>query len=127
MSDDAPEALGDYIRASREVAKLSLRELARRVGMSHVYLGRIENGERSKLAPEILQRIVEVLDLDPAEAFAHIGVKPAALMPTRKDFFRSAYGVDDAEADEIIGMLNEYMKKHKKEGDNDNTNQEDHN
>ncbi|GLZ30790.1 hypothetical protein Lesp02_29790 [Lentzea sp. NBRC 105346] len=124
MSEDHSIALGEYLRAARETAKLSGEELARRMGITGGYLNRLERGERSKPTPEMMQRFVDELGLDPAEAFAFIGVKPAAVMPTRRAFFRSTYGVSDAEADEIISRIEQYIKAKDKEGANGNNNQE---
>lgn len=124
MSEEQSQALGDYLRAAREAAGLSGGALARRVGITDGYLSRLERGERGKPTPEVMQRIVDELGLDPAEAFAFIGVKPAALMPTRRAFFRSTYGVSDTEADEIIARIEGYIKERKEGADEDTNNKE---
>ena len=48
--------IGTYIRAQREHAKVSLRQLARTAGVSNPYLSQIERGLRTPSA-EILQQI----------------------------------------------------------------------
>jgi transcriptional regulator with XRE-family HTH domain len=40
---------GRYLRAKRVEAKLSVRHLAKILGISHVYLGEVERGERGPL------------------------------------------------------------------------------
>ena len=38
------EAFGEYVRAQRKLAKLSLRELAARAEISNAYLSQVERG-----------------------------------------------------------------------------------
>lgn len=123
MRTNNSQSLGSYLREKREAAGLSGAQLAQRVDISAGFLNRVERGERHTLAPDTLQRIIDELKLDPAEAFAYIGVKPAVVMPSKRAFFRSVYGVSDAEADEIIGRLETYIKERDKGGSDDNTNQ----
>ena len=58
--------IGGYIRAQRENAKVSLRQLARTAGVSNPYLSQIERGLRTPSA-EILQQIARGLRIS-AEA-----------------------------------------------------------
>ena len=39
-----PSAFGAYVREAREQAKLSLRQVANKLGVSHVYLGEVDVG-----------------------------------------------------------------------------------
>jgi transcriptional regulator with XRE-family HTH domain len=127
LSQDIP-SLGATIRAGREAAKLSLRECAALVGVHYSYLSRLESGENDRPAPETLQRLAEVLELDASELFAFIGVKP--VLPEPKMYFRRAYGMSDAEAAEATAII-ENLQAHQREqlykegGNHDNTNQSD--
>ncbi len=53
-SNDAPRPnrFGAYLREKRVAARLSLREVAHALGISHVYLGEVERGVRGPLRPE---------------------------------------------------------------------------
>ena len=44
-----PSAFGAYVREAREQAKLSMREVANKLGVSHVYLGEVERGVRGPM------------------------------------------------------------------------------
>ena len=44
-----PSAFGAYVREAREQAKLSLRQVANKLGVSHVYLGEVERGVRGPM------------------------------------------------------------------------------
>lgn len=48
----ATTAFGRLLRSKRLEAKLSLREVAEKVGVSHVYLGEVERGVRRTINPE---------------------------------------------------------------------------
>jgi len=54
------ETLGRVLRALREGVRMSLREEARRVGVTHATLSRFERGERI-VSAETLARIARVV------------------------------------------------------------------
>jgi PTS system nitrogen regulatory IIA component len=58
--------LGATIRLLRVDAGLSLRDLARRIGVSSAYLSRVENGLDAAPTPERLAAIARELDVPPA-------------------------------------------------------------
>jgi PTS system nitrogen regulatory IIA component len=57
--------LGATLRLLRVDAGLSLRDLARRVGVSSAYLSRVENGVDAAPTPERLDAIARALDVPP--------------------------------------------------------------
>lgn len=52
---------GSYLRARRVEAHMSLRRLAKELGVSAVYLGEVERGVRGPLARERWDRLVALL------------------------------------------------------------------
>lgn len=68
-----PEDLGAYIRSQREQAKLSLRKLATRAGVSNPYLSQIERGLRNPSA-EILQAIARGLEISSETLYVQAGI-----------------------------------------------------
>ena len=85
MSDEAPgdrvgaavnQAVGDigaYIRAQRELAQVSLRQLARTAGVSNPYLSQVERGLR-KPSAEILQQIAKGLRISAEALYVRAGI-----------------------------------------------------
>jgi len=55
---------GEYVRKSRQKKNLSLREAARRTGISHPYLSQLETGKNTKPTPEVIKKIADGLELD---------------------------------------------------------------
>ena len=65
--------IGAYIRAQRETAKVSLRQLARSAGVSNPYLSQIERGLRTPSA-EILQQIARGLRISAEALYVRAGI-----------------------------------------------------
>ncbi|MEM6733506.1 MAG: helix-turn-helix transcriptional regulator, partial [Myxococcota bacterium] len=52
---------GRYIREKRLVAGMSLRALAAKLRVSHVYLGEVERGAKGPMAEKHWSRLIKVL------------------------------------------------------------------
>jgi transcriptional regulator with XRE-family HTH domain len=66
-------SIGDYIREQRNVAQVSLRQLAKLAGVSNPYLSQIERGLR-KPSAEILQQIAKGLRISAEQLYIHAGI-----------------------------------------------------
>jgi transcriptional regulator with XRE-family HTH domain len=74
--------IGSYIRAQRESAQVSLRQLARTAGVSNPYLSQIERGLRTPSA-EILQQIAKGLRISAEALYVKAGIleeRPAGVV-----------------------------------------------
>jgi transcriptional regulator with XRE-family HTH domain len=67
------EGIGGYIRAQREQAQVSLRQLARTTGVSNPYLSQIERGLR-KPSAEVLQQIARGLRISAEALYVQAGI-----------------------------------------------------
>ncbi len=67
------EALGDFIRTQRSLARLSLRELAGLTDLSNAYLSQVERGLHEP-SVRVLKAIAEALDLSSATLLAQAGL-----------------------------------------------------
>ena len=65
--------IGAYIRAQREHARVSLRQLARTAGVSNPYLSQIERGLRTPSA-EILGQIARALRISAEALYVRAGI-----------------------------------------------------
>lgn len=65
--------LGGYIRAQRAAAQISLRQLAKRAGVSNPYLSQVERGLR-KPSAEILQQIAHALRISAEALYVRAGI-----------------------------------------------------
>lgn len=94
---EAPTSLGEYIKLNREVAGISQRQLASRIGIHHSYLARLESGENDSPAADVLQRIADVLEISSADLLAFIGVTPPDGLPELAPYLRAKYHLSDAD------------------------------
>jgi transcriptional regulator with XRE-family HTH domain len=66
-------ALGEFIRAQRQLANLSLREMASMTSVSNAYLSQVERGQHEP-SLTMLMAIADGLGVPPATLLAHAGV-----------------------------------------------------
>ena len=70
---DLPRDIGEFIRDLRSNARISLRELADRAGVSNPYLSQIERGLR-KPSAEVLQQIAKALRISAEQLYIRAGI-----------------------------------------------------
>jgi len=72
-SKDLPPDIGAFIRDLRQTAKISLRQLADKAGVSNPYLSQIERGLR-KPSAEVLQQIASALRVSTPAMYLRAGL-----------------------------------------------------
>jgi transcriptional regulator with XRE-family HTH domain len=105
-----PTTLSEYVRLARERAGLSQRQLAVKAGVNYTRIARIENGDTgNRPTPEHLQKLADALGehADISEMLEYLGVKP----PAPRAYFRRAYGLNNAEAEEAEQRIAEIIKE----------------
>jgi transcriptional regulator with XRE-family HTH domain len=63
---DLQEIIGKVIRQERQLRQLTIKELGEKAGLSEIYVGEIERGQKYPSA-KVLESIARALDLDIAE------------------------------------------------------------
>lgn len=72
----AVDNLGDYVRAQRQQAQMSIRQLAELAGVSNPYLSQIERGLR-KPSAEVQQAIAKALRISAESLYIRAGILDA--------------------------------------------------
>ena len=72
-SKDLPQDIGGFIRDLRQAAKISLRQLAEKAGVSNPYLSQIERGLR-KPSAEVLQQLASALRVSTPAMYLRAGL-----------------------------------------------------
>src|ERR1700692_4662119 len=83
MSEESARSsdlLGAFIRAQRQMANLSLRELSTMTEWANPYLSQIERG-LSEPSARVLKSIAQALNLSAEALFAQAGLIPASIQP----------------------------------------------
>src|SRR5664279_2518084 len=83
--------IGSFIRAQREAAQVSVRQLAEKAGVSNPYLSQIERGLR-KPSAEVLNQIAKALRVSAEVLYVRAGM----LEPSEAGDVRDAVIVDTA-------------------------------
>jgi transcriptional regulator with XRE-family HTH domain len=73
MASSKVGSIGEYIREQRQLAKISVRQLAEATGVSNPYLSQIERGLR-KPSAEILQQIAKGLRISAEVLYVQAGI-----------------------------------------------------
>jgi transcriptional regulator with XRE-family HTH domain len=80
MNESKHGDLGEFIRAQRERANLSLRRLAENAGISNPYLSQIERGIR-KPSAEILKNLARALEISSNTLYSRAGLIDEEMPP----------------------------------------------
>lgn len=80
MNESKHSDLGEFIRAQRQRANLSLRRLAEKSGISNPYLSQIERGIR-KPSAEILRNLSRALEISSDALYRRAGLIDEDLPP----------------------------------------------
>ena len=78
--DSSWERLGEFIRSQRELANLSLRQLAEMAKISNPYLGQVEKG-LYKPSAEVLKNIANALQISAETMYTQAGLLDETAKP----------------------------------------------
>jgi transcriptional regulator with XRE-family HTH domain len=88
---NAAQDIGSFIRAQREAAQVSVRQLAEKAGVSNPYLSQIERGLR-KPSADVLNQIAKALRVSAEVLYVRAGI----LEPSEASEVRDAIITDTA-------------------------------
>ncbi|ANI37902.1 helix-turn-helix domain-containing protein [Mycolicibacterium vaccae] len=88
---NAAQDIGSFIRAQREAAQVSVRQLAEKAGVSNPYLSQIERGLR-KPSADVLNQIAKALRVSAEVLYIRAGI----LEPSETNEVRDAIVTDTA-------------------------------
>lgn len=92
-SRDSSSNIGEFIRIQRELANLSLRQLAELAKVSNPYLSQVERGIYRPSA-EVLKQIANALHLSAETFFAQAGLLDEGIAKEASDQVESAIKLD---------------------------------
>lgn len=102
----SPEQLGVYIKRKRLECGYSFRELARKIGVDHKTITRIEDGSTVQPNPLLLQRLARALDVDYEDLAALTGQLVPDGLPSYATYLRTKY--PDLPDDEVDRMEHDF-------------------
>ena len=94
------EVLGAFIRSQRELARLSLRQMAELTSLSHPYLSQVERGVHQP-SVRVLKLISQALNLS-----AETLLVQAGLLDAHEDTKPDEAGLDEADlSEQVISLI----------------------
>jgi transcriptional regulator with XRE-family HTH domain len=119
VADDDPwllqrRVLGAFIKSQRQLANLSLRDLADRASISNPYLSQIERGIHEP-SLRVLKVIAEALDLSTDTLLGHLGLLGERSAPTpdagdTTAAIRADPDLTDAEKSALLAVYETYRR-----------------
>jgi transcriptional regulator with XRE-family HTH domain len=116
--DDQLHALGAFIRAQRQLANLSLRQMAELAQVSNPYLSQLERGLHEP-SVRVLQSISRALDLSAETLLAHAGVADIAddgEAPETEAAIRRDPGLNDDQKQALLSVYRSYVQVNTADG-----------
>jgi transcriptional regulator with XRE-family HTH domain len=103
--------LGDFIRAQREIASMSVRRLAEVAGVSNPYLSQIERGLRHPSA-EILQQLARALKISVEALYVRAGLLGDAAddAPSVREAIARDPALDPEQKQALINVYESFIK-----------------
>jgi transcriptional regulator with XRE-family HTH domain len=103
------DALGEFIRSQRRLAKLSLRDLAERARVSNPYLSQIERGMHAP-SVRVLTSIATALGLSAETLLAEAGLGDVdASRGATEAAIRSDEALTDEQKDALLAVYRSYV------------------
>ena len=70
--DEMLRAFGEFVRAQRQLAQVSQRNLARMAGLSDSYLSQLERGNY-RPSPQVVKSLAQAFGLEPKQLYMMLG------------------------------------------------------
>jgi len=110
--DDQLHALGSFIRAQRQLANLSLRQMADLAHVSNPYLSQLERGLHEP-SVRVLQSIARALNVSADTLLAHAGVDDdggESELPDTESAIRSDDRLSDDQKQALLSVYRSYVQ-----------------
>ena len=109
--NDQLHALGAFIRAQRQLANLSLRQMADLAQVSNPYLSQLERGLHEP-SVRVLQSIAKALNLSAESMLAHAGIEPEENgdLPDTEAAIRGDDRLSDEQKQALLSVYRSYVQ-----------------
>lgn len=105
--------LGKALRERRNELELTIKEVARRSGMTDSNVLRIERGDIPQPRPETLKSLADVLGIELSDLFSLAGYVQPKTLPSFSPYLRSKYSdLPESAAKEIEASFAKIATKH---------------
>ncbi|MGL4304957.1 MAG: helix-turn-helix domain-containing protein [Mycobacteriaceae bacterium] len=119
----AAQDIGSFIRSQRELAEVSIRQLAERAGVSNPYLSQIERGLR-KPSAEVLAQIAKGLRVSAEVLYVRAGILEQAQASPVRDAVLADLLITERQKQVLLDIYGAFCRENGLEGSHSESSQE---
>jgi transcriptional regulator with XRE-family HTH domain len=106
----ARQDIGSFIRAQREAAQVSVRQLAEKAGVSNPYLSQIERGLR-KPSAEVLNQIAKALRVSAEVLYIRAGILEPSENSAVRDAIVSDLAITERQKQVLLDIYSSFCQQ----------------
>ncbi|WP_299562199.1 helix-turn-helix domain-containing protein [uncultured Mycolicibacterium sp.] len=114
-AQNAAQDIGSFIRAQREAAQVSLRQLAEKAGVSNPYLSQIERGLR-KPSAEVLNQIAKALRVSAEVLYVRAGILEPGQASEVRDAIIGDPSITERQKQVLLDIYNSFRQQNEASG-----------
>jgi transcriptional regulator with XRE-family HTH domain len=107
---NAAQDIGGYIRAQREAAQVSVRQLAEKAGVSNPYLSQIERGLR-KPSADVLSQIAKALRVSAEVLYVRAGILEPSQGSKVRDAIITDTAINERQKQVLLDIYNSFCQQ----------------
>jgi transcriptional regulator with XRE-family HTH domain len=112
MTESQARELGRLISKARKARGMSTRELADVLGVARGWVSGIEQGRYTHTAADRLARLVDVLDIEPAQIDRLTRGAFTDGLPSIGTYFRAKYSLSREDSEKVEGYIAKLRRRH---------------
>ncbi len=113
---NAAQDIGSYIRAQREAAQVSVRQLAEKAGVSNPYLSQIERGLR-KPSADVLNQIAKALRVSAEVLYVQAGMLEPSDASQVRDAIVADTAITERQKQVLLDIYNSFCQQNEAEAE----------
>lgn len=107
---NAAQDIGGFIRAQREAAQVSVRQLAEKAGVSNPYLSQIERGLR-KPSADVLNQIAKALRVSAEVLYVRAGILEPSEPSEVRDAIVNDVGITERQKQVLLDIYTSFRQQ----------------
>ncbi|CAJ1493616.1 helix-turn-helix domain-containing protein [[Mycobacterium] kokjensenii] len=112
--------IGSFIRAQREAAQVSIRQLADKAGVSNPYLSQVERGLR-KPSADVLNQIAKALRVSAEVLYVRAGILEPSEKSEVRDAVISDAAITERQKQVLLDIYTSFVQQNEAEGEETTT------
>jgi transcriptional regulator with XRE-family HTH domain len=112
----AASDIGSFIKAQRELAQVSVRQLAEKAGVSNPYLSQIERGLR-KPSAGVLKQLAKALRVSAEVLYVQAGILEPSVPSEVCDVIVTDKAITEAQKQVLIDMYTSFVQQNEAAGE----------